>query len=35
MSSKAISVLKTTQTTRPGWLCVNREKKFDQASEPA
>ena len=27
--------LNTSQTTRPGWLCVSREKKFDQAIEPA
>ena len=31
----AILALKTTQTTRPGWLCVNRAKKLDHASEPA
>ena len=35
ISMKAISVLNTTQTTRPGWLCVRREKKLDQASDPA
>ncbi len=35
MSMKAMSVLNTTHTTRPGWLCVRREKKFDHASEPA
>jgi hypothetical protein len=35
ISSTAISTLKTSQTTRPGWLCVSRAKKFDQASEPA
>ncbi len=35
ISMKAISVLNTTHTTRPGWLCVTREKKLDQASEPA
>ncbi|MDT4855663.1 hypothetical protein FQZ97_900260 [compost metagenome] len=35
ISRKAMKVLKTTQTTRPGWLCVAREKKLDQASEPA
>ena len=35
MSMKAISVLNTTQTARPGWLCASREKKLDQASEPA
>ena len=28
-------VLKMTHTTRPGWLCVRRAKKFDQASDPA
>jgi hypothetical protein len=27
--------LNTSQTTRPGWLWVRREKKFDQAIEPA
>jgi hypothetical protein len=35
ISSSAISVLNTTHTTRPGWLCVSRAKKFDHASEPA
>ena len=35
ISMKAMSVLNTTHTTRPGWLCVRREKKFDHASEPA
>ena len=35
ISMKAISVLNTTHTTRPGWLCVRREKKLDHASEPA
>ena len=35
ISSSAIATLNTTQTTRPGWLCVRREKKFDQAIEPA
>ena len=35
ISMKAISVLNTTHTTRPGWLCVRREKKLLQASEPA
>ena len=35
ISMKAIRVLNTTHTTRPGWLCVRREKKLDQASEPA
>ena len=35
ISKKAIKVLNTTQTTRPGWLCVRREKKLLQASEPA
>lgn len=32
---KAMKVLNTTQTTRPGWLCVRREKKLLQASDPA
>ena len=35
ISMKAISVLNTTHTTRPGWLCVRREKKLLQASDPA
>src|SRR5690606_6509153 len=35
ISMKAMKVLNTTQTTRPGWLCVRREKKLLQASEPA
>ena len=35
ISISAISVLNTTQTTRPGWLWVRREKKLDHASEPA
>jgi len=35
ISMKAMSVLNTTQTTRPGWLWVRREKKLLQASEPA
>ena len=35
ISISAISVLNTIHTTRPGWLCVSRAKKFDQASEPA
>ena len=35
MSSSAMTTLKTTQTTRPGWLRVRREKKFDHAIEPA
>jgi hypothetical protein len=35
ISMKAISVLNSTQTTRPGWLCVRREKKLDQARDPA
>ena len=35
ISINAISVLNTTHTTRPGWLCVSRAKKFDHASEPA
>jgi hypothetical protein len=35
ISSSASRALNTTQTTRPGWLWVRREKKFDQAIEPA
>ena len=35
ISSTAMMTLKTSQTTRPGWLCVSRAKKLDQASEPA
>ena len=35
ISMKAISVLNSTHTTRPGWLWVRREKKLLQASEPA
>ena len=35
ISISAISVLNTIHTTRPGWLCVSRAKKLDQASEPA
>ncbi|OIQ71923.1 hypothetical protein GALL_464590 [mine drainage metagenome] len=35
INTPAIRVLNTTQTTRPGWLCVRREKKLDQASDPA
>ncbi len=35
MSRVAITTLNTSQTTRPGWLRVMREKKLDQASEPA
>ncbi len=35
ISMTAISTLKTSHTTRPGWLCVSRAKKLDQASEPA
>jgi hypothetical protein len=35
ISASAISVLNTIQTTRPGWLCVRREKKLLHASEPA
>src|SRR5690606_24052468 len=31
----ATNTLNTSQTTRPGWLCVRREKKFDHAIEPA
>src|SRR5450756_1733327 len=35
ISISAIAVLNATHTTRPGWLCVSRAKKFDHASEPA
>ena len=35
ISMKAMNVLNTTHTTRPGWLWVRREKKLLQASEPA
>ena len=35
ISISATRTLKTSQTTRPGWLWVRREKKFDQAMEPA
>ena len=35
ISTRAIPVLNTTHTTRPGWLCVKREKKLLHASEPA
>ena len=35
ISNSAIATLNTSQTTRPGWLWVRREKKFDQAIEPA
>ena len=35
ISISAMRVLNTIQTTRPGWLCVSRAKKFDHASEPA
>ena len=35
ISSSAITVLNAIHTTRPGWLCATREKKFDQASDPA
>ena len=35
ISISAITVLNTIHTTRPGWLCVSRAKKFDHASEPA
>ena len=35
ISSSATMTLNTSQTTRPGWLCVRREKKFDHAIEPA
>ncbi len=30
-----MATLNTSHTTRPGWEWVRREKKFDQASEPA
>ena len=30
-----MATLKTSQTTRPGWLWVRREKKLLHASEPA
>ena len=35
MSSSASTTLNTSHTTRPGCACVRREKKFDQAIEPA
>ena len=35
ISMKAITLLNSTHTTRPGWLCVRREKKLLQANEPA
>ena len=35
ISSSAIRQLKTTHTTRPGWLWVRRANTLDQASEPA
>ncbi len=35
ISKSAIETLNTSQTTRPGWLWVSREKKFDHASDPA
>jgi hypothetical protein len=35
ISTNAMPVLKTIQTTRPGCACVSREKKLLQASEPA
>ena len=35
ISTSAMATLNTSQTTRPGWLWVRREKKFDQAIEPA
>ena len=35
ISMKAMAMLNTTHTTRPGWWCVSREKKLLQASEPA
>jgi len=34
ISMSAIVTLKTSQTTRPGWLWVRREKKFDMRSNP-
>ena len=35
INSSAIAQLKISHTTRPGCECVTREKKLDQASEPA
>jgi hypothetical protein len=35
ISSSARITLNTSHTTRPGWLCVSRAKKFDHAIEPA
>ena len=35
ISINAMVTLNTSHTTRPGWLWVSREKKFDQAIEPA
>ncbi len=35
ISSTAMATLNTSQTTRPGWLWVSREKKFDHAIDPA
>ncbi|MNY83787.1 hypothetical protein D3C86_2268010 [compost metagenome] len=35
ISITAISTLKASHTTRPGWLCVSLAKTFDHASEPA
>ena len=35
ISTSAMAVLNTIQTTRPGWAWVRREKKLLQASEPA
>jgi hypothetical protein len=35
ISTRAIRVLNTTHTTRPGWLCVSREKKLLHARLPA
>ncbi len=35
ISSSAMATLNTSHTTRPGWLWVSREKKFDHAIEPA
>ena len=35
ISMSEMTQLNTTHTTRPGWLCVRREKKLLQANEPA
>ncbi len=34
ISMKAMSVLNTTHTTRPGWLCVRREKSCSTRASP-